>query len=308
MTEAAVAQRPELFCKSVPYLQRVWDSTSYGLLLDCPRKYYFTMILGYQKHPLPAPLWFGIFMHRGIETLIKAKAAGSKTPLLDAVKLVLKETWGYEPEGDNARTRYTLIRALVWYSEHYKDSPAETIIMADGKPAAELSFRFPFPLDNPDGEPYLLSGHMDGLIRFAKQVWVNEVKTTVAGLNDQYFKRYTPDTQVSWYTLASSVALSEPAEGVMIDAIQTGVNFTRFQRGPVPRTKEVMDEWTKDMRIQLQIAEQYAKAEYWPGNDKSCTKFGGCTFQDVCGKSPSVRRNFLNAEFKVRPWNPLANR
>ncbi len=305
--EAAVAQRPELFCSSLPYMQKAWDSTSLGLLLDCPYKYYLTIILGYQKDPMPPPLWFGIQFHKAIENYVKAQVAGKTDPLLIAITQALKDSWGYECT-DNRRNRYALIRALVWYADHYKDSPAEVVVLKNGKPAVELSFRMPLEITSPDGDQYILVGHMDAVIKFAGGVYVNEIKTSVYALDDNFADRFTPDNQISNYSIASKVSLEIPSKGVIIDGIQTGVNFTRFRKFIAPRSEENLAEHLRAVKIFIGQAESYARAQYWPLNTSSCSKYGGCTFRECCAKAPSVRRAFLKSKFVVKPWNPLDNR
>ena len=299
--------REGLFCTELPFMQKVWDSTSYGLLCECARKYYFTLILGYQKHPLPPPLWFGIFYHRGIETLAKARVRGDKHPILTAVKQVLKETYGYVSD-DTRRTRHTLVRALVWYDEHYKNSPVEVVLTKEGKPAVELSFRFAVPIMSPDGDSYMMAGHLDAVVRFADNIHIMDAKTTAYALDSNWFAKFSPDTQMSFYSVSGATVLKEPAIGILVDGVQIGVNFNRFQRGFAPRTADQREEFMKDFTMNLRIAEIYARENHWPANEKSCDKYGGCPFREVCNKAPAVRENFLKSKFKIRPWNPLESR
>jgi hypothetical protein len=63
-----------------------------------------------------------------------------------------------------------------------------------------------------------------------------------------------------------------------------------------------------DLGVWLKQAKWYAEDDYWPQNDKSCHKYGGCPFREVCSKSPSVRDKFLESGFVRREWNPLIPR
>jgi hypothetical protein len=87
--------------------------------------------------------------------------------------------------------------------------------------------------------------------------------------------------------------------------VQVAVGFSRFSRGFTYRSLAQLDEWLADTRYWLDLAVQYAKAGYWPQNDKSCHHFGGCPFRRVCSKSPEVRPVFLESDFRREPWNPL---
>jgi hypothetical protein len=107
------------------------------------------------------------------------------------------------------------------------------------------------------------------------------------------------------YTIAAKVVFATLAKGVIIDAAQIAVGFTRFERGVTLRTQGQMDEWLSDLRSLLERNEEYAAANYWPMNDSACRL---CQFKKICSKDPSVRQMFLDADFERRVWNPLKNR
>ncbi len=210
---------------------------------------------------------------------------------------------------DKNKTRYTLIRSLVWYLEQFKNDPAETIILENGKPAVELSFRMEIPLTNPDGDPYLLSGHLDRLVRFGGSIFVTDVKSTKTTLNSDWFKKYMMDNQMSMYSTASKVVLKEQAVGLILDALQVAVTFTRCLRGFVKRSPGQLEEWLEDTMFWIKQAEGFAERRHWPMNDTSCNKYGKCVFRDnVCSKDPSVRQQFLNTHFRLETWDPLKSR
>lgn len=307
MIDHKLTGREDMFCKTLPNMQKVWDSTSLGYLLECKRKYYQSLVLGYRKSPQPPPLWYGTMIHRGIEIYLKERAKGNKNYLRKAIRKVLADSFGYYSD-DNRRTKMTLVRALVWYDHHFQDDPLKVITLSNGKVAAELSFRISLPIISPDGDNYILAGHMDAVVEFAKQLWVLEHKHTVMALNDKYFAQFTPNNQVSLYSLAGKTILKEPIQGVIINGIQVGAGFARFQRKPIPRSIAFLDEWLNDVCYEIKMTEQYAKADRWPGNDTACSKYSGCVFRESCGKAPRMRERWLESHFKREFWNPLDNR
>jgi hypothetical protein len=187
----------------------------------------------------------------------------------------------------------------VWYLEEFKDDPCETVILTDGKPAVELTFTFQVTDD------IWLAGHLDRLVNYAGDYYVQDQKTTGSALGAYYFNSYNPDNQVSLYSLAADIIYKTPVAGVMIDAAQIAVGFTRFARGLIPRTKDQMAEWLDDAIYH--IKETWRAAEHgYPMNDKACQLYGGCEFLEVCSKSPRVRQDYLDGGFqKVGPINPL---
>lgn len=290
------------------FLQKAWDSTSLSLFKTCPRKYQLKMIEEWRTKAEAIPLTFGILYHSAMEAFAHAKSQGQDFYSCQqaAVLTALQGASGFT--GDEYRNTFTLVRSIVWYTEQFRDDPLETVILANGKPAVELSFRINLQTISPDGEPYILCGHLDRLVILNSKKWVLDHKTTKSSLSPAYFSNFLPDQQMSQYQFSANIIQDQPVTGVIIDAAQVGVSFTRFQREIISRTPSQLQEWHKDLLLFLEQAEACAAAQYWPMNDSSCSKFGGCEFRGVCSKDPKVRGAFLQADFEKSQWNPLQAR
>lgn len=205
----------------------------------------------------------------------------------------------------NIKNRFTLIRSLVWNVEERLTSPFTTLILANGKPAVELSFNFAaFEIGE---EVISLSGHLDEVVEADGRTYIRDDKTTGSPLGAQYFQRYTPDNQMSLYSVAGKVILNRPIAGVLVKAAQILVGGTRFQTAQVTRPEAVLTEWLHDTQLWITQAKRYAEANYWPMQDKACYL---CPFKRICAVSPSHREAHLREDFVRRsvPWNPLASR
>lgn len=316
-------------------IQFAWDSTSLGWLKECPRKYYLSMIEQWRTKSDSVHLDFGIWYHKGLELYDRLRAEGRSHD--EAVETMVGEamswTWLTGSEGPSpteagpgkpwspdhpSKTRETLIRSLIWYTEHFKEDPAKTIVLENGKPAVELSFKieldkapqyqFYLPKTESPTQPYILCGHMDRVVNYLDGQYVCDRKTSGTTIASSYFDQYNPDNQMSLYTLAGRIIYNLPIKGIIIDAAQIAVGFTRFSRGFTHRTEAQLEEWLQDTYHWFDLAEGFARANYWPMNDKSCHKYGGCPFRKVCSKSPEVRAQFLQTDFYKKPWNPLVPR
>lgn len=289
-------------------IQLFWDSTALGYYKQCPRLYYYSIIEGWRHRAPSVHLVFGGFYASAIEFYHKSRATGTdhETSLLDTVTFSLRESWGWHSDDPN-KTRETLIRTIIWYLEEFKEDNAKTVILSNSKPAVELTFKIELDY-GPTGsdQPYMLSGHLDRLVEFGGTVYALDNKTTKTTLSPNYYKRFSPDNQISLYTLAGQIAFNTPARGVIIDAAQVAVGFSRFDRGIAYRRPTELDEWLRDLKVWLRRAEEDARAEHWAMNDKACTL---CAFQDVCSKEPSLRPVILASNFsKEKPWNPAQKR
>lgn len=315
------------FSSQLPTLQLAWDSTSLGELKLCPQKYKYSILDGWEPRDTNVHLFFGIHYHRAFEIYNHCRADGKSfdQSVTEAMNYVLDVTWNRElnrpwPSDDPNKNRHTLIRSIIWYLEKFKNDPLETIILADGTPFIERSFRFELGVKfQSTKEDIILCGHIDRGVTHEKSTkWITDFKTTKYTLNGAYFARFSPDNQISLYSTAGDFIVSDDMAGLIIDAAQILVDSTVFHRGFVGRTASQKDEWMSDTWRWLQTAEFYAGNNHWPKNDKACglphldPKTGevryGCPFREVCSSDPAIRENLLKANFAKRSWDPLRPR
>ena len=283
--------------------QWAWNSTTLGLGKECLYKYYLAVIEGWSPKSLNDDITFGLHYASALESYHKLRSElynklDHDTALSTVVLQTLQSTAAWISE-HRFKDRQTLIRSIVWYLEEYKDDPCTTVILQDGRPAVELTFNFKYTDD------ITFCGHLDRLVEYAGDYYIQDQKTTGASLGSYYFKRYTPDNQMSLYTMAGQVVWKLPVKGVMIDAAQIAVGFTRFERGFAFRTQEQIEEWMRDAEWHIETIWSAALKGNFPQNDKACMNYGGCQFLGVCSKSPQVRQAFLETDFERRRPNPL---
>jgi len=316
-----------------PFLERTkiqfaWDSTSLGAFKKCPRYYQYKILEGWRKPNDSIHLRWGQELHSALEDYARSLAVGVRhdDAVHDTIRALLERIQDWEPEpqskSEELKTKANLVCAVVWYLEHYHPDPAETLILANGKPAVELSFAFelewgPGPFNGlftdangePRSQPYLLCGHLDKVVKFGGDLYVMDHKTASTTPGAYYFNQYDPNNQMSLYTLASQTIMRSPIRGVIIDVIQVAVGFSHFTRGFTYRTPDQLEEWLDNTRVWLRDAEGCAEQGFWPMNDAACSHYGGCEFQGICSKSPGVRERFLESNFERKePWNPLVSR
>lgn len=301
----------KVWSEKVPNLQLAWDSTSLRALKTCPRKYYYSIVRGL-RHKVPAfPLEFGILFHTAMEhyshyTIFEKLShnVALRKVLQDTLPIARAKLKGAKPE----RQPMSFARAVVNYLDRFEHDVIETAVRPNGHPAAELSFRLALPLETPDGGEYLYCGHIDRLARYAGGLYVLDYKTTASYLGSSFFKKFTPDAQMSGYTLAGKVLMGEKVEGTMIDGVKLSGLTNEFERGFAPRHDDTIDEWAGDLLYWIKQAEGYARQNYWPLNDTACHHYSGCQFVDICSKSPQMREQYLTADFEVQMWDPLKSR
>lgn len=365
MADTLIIPAPEVvraspFSTEIPHFQIAWDSTSLGLLKECPRKYFYEIILGWRPATQSVHLIFGQLYHGAMERYDHFAASIGKLHggLTDAehnegIRLALRYCLtasgryvadecphchgaGSVHVGDNQRAPcegcegkgtvglpkwdpwrsqdpyknlWTLCRSVVYYLDAFRDSKLSTVLLANGKPAVELSFAY--EAGEVDGITYLFCGHIDRVVEDREasgRKSGHDRKTTKGQLNAGYWKGFNPHGQFSHYTAALTLHYDQPTWGITVDAAQVLVNSTTFARQFIPFPPALIDEYLAETKTWITLAARFAQANHWPRNDKSCGNYGGCAFRDVCSKSPAFRQSWLEAGFIHFVWNPLAIR
>lgn len=299
-------------------IQFAFDSTTIKVGQACLRKYQYKIIDGWQSLEQSPHLWFGSIYAKALETFHKLRAEGLdiEEATLKVVTDALVSSWEYETDEhgnvvggapyqstDNNKTRDTLIRSIIWYLDYFREDNMTTFIDSHGKAAVEYSFS----INVDDG--LIFCGHIDRLVEYQGALMVQDQKTTKSALGSYYFNQYAPDTQMSMYTFAGKMIYSAPVKGVVIDAAQVMVGFTRFERGITYRTDSQLNEWYDDTMWHVSRIQQATREQHFPMNPSACSEYGGCEFRKICSLSPDVRQQFLLGAFrKAKRWDPLERR
>lgn len=297
-------------------LQVAWDATSLSAFRRCPRYYQLNILQAWRTKEESDDITFGTLYHESLEKYDVSRGRGISYK--DSVRIAVRHALSNSGKRDESnvfrawktentvKNRFTLIRSVVWYLVQFENDAFETAIIPGQGHAIELSFRIPLPISAPDGRDYLLCGHMDKVVNDGEFKQFVDRKTTKTTLTTRYFERYSPDTQMSAYSVAVRVMFGTNNVRAIVDAVQTAVNFSRFVRGSTGRTKAQMDEWINDCFYWIKQAEACAQNHYWPMNDQACNIFGGCKFRGICSLDPASRETFLKSKFiQGERWDPM---
>lgn len=292
-------------------VQTAWDATSLELFQTCPRKYFYRMILNISARHKSVHLIFGGVYAKALETFYIYRAEGDTIDqaLRRVVHEALHATWinGTPIDFDhNAKTRFNLIRSIVWYIDQFGDESEAGITtyhLASGKPAVELSFM----LELPSGD--LWCGHIDRVVEYAGAKWWMDQKTTGSTITPRFFEGFKPHNQFYGYTWAGQSILGTPLRGGIIDAAQIAVGFTRFERSPITVTQQQISEWLENAMQTIEEAKHATREHNFRMNLSACGNYGGCEYRTLCSRCPSIRDKFIEGDYvHPEPWEPAVPR
>lgn len=337
MTELFInAARSPSFRDGVEF---AWSASTIKAAKTCLRYYQYSVLEGWHSPNKSVHLRFGGHYATAIEHYYKliAQGADPEEATRAVVREALEATWDREEcptcagtgqiaggsdqgdtwtcvecngtgkgegtpweSGHNTKTRANLIRTIVWYLDQFKDDPAKPLTLQSGDPAVELSITFEVDGGN------IFAAHLDRLAEFAWDPYVMDEKTTGTTVSQSFFNGFSPDDQMSMYTFLGKAAFGVPVKGVIIDAAQIAVGFTRFERGFTFRTPGQLNEWYDDTMLAIETAQRATREVRLPQNPTACGNYAGCQFRTVCSRDPAARRNFLAGDFVQTPsYDPL---
>src|SRR6266852_4036395 len=159
-------------------IQYAWDSTSLGYLKTCPRLYQYHMIEGWIPKEESIHLRFGSEYHQAIYDYEISRSMGLsfEDAVRNTVQLLLARIKDWDPDPTLRpfphKNKDQLLYLTVAYMDEFRDDPCKTLILENGKPAVELSFKFQLDWGpkagktfvegtqnwdiNPNAQPYLL--------------------------------------------------------------------------------------------------------------------------------------------------------
>ena len=275
--------------------QQIFDTSSLSTYCACPRKYQLSVLR--RLEPINATnnaSTFGNILHSLIETHLKSAPEGAEShnisPSARSAQITLSKHWPdiRKMMEDKSRHRENLVRAYLWYIDHYADDPLIPVELADG-PALEVRFQV-------DLLGFQFSGRLDGLVRDKEgTLWVKDIKTTTQTLGPWYFNYYKPSLQMLLYVGILQRA-GIPVRGIIVDAIQileSGIRFARdylmFHQSQLKEGIEV----AQDAMTRARADERFLP------NFEACGMYGGCSFRPICASPLYLRDEMLALNYRT---------
>lgn len=312
MTTVAPIQRSYL-----PVIDRPLDNTALQAYMRCPREYWMSMVLHRRPKGKSAPLVFGTAWHKALE--IHYRSNGNR----DLVHLAVAQAWEGHDAADDYRTLNRVLLEYDKYVKHYGPPGREDAkTLGSGADAVvEMS-------TNAQGDDLLhpWAGKIDRIIELNGLYYIEDHKTT-SRFDKNYFRQFDLSNQMMGYTyLGKQILPNLNIVGVRINLLHVLTEKSAFHRQLFTFSPPQIKEWTVNSNHWMaRLARDYEQVKadieaglYDPavdlappsfpghyGDDGCSRKFGMCAYHPVCSSSPKIRKDVLEREFDINPWNPL---
>lgn len=294
--------------RAEPHLR---DSTAVTRFQECPRKYFYSMVLGYKKDDDAPWLSFGNAYHKFREVLeLHWLADPSLANSPDYVIAALERATKYfkkhhKPIDKGSKWEFMnidrLTQSCMLAAQHWLREKKEKRIIV-------LAIEQPFQIQLDDGE--IIAGRFDQTVDFSGKIWGRDFKTS--SKNPSYYaSSLSPNDQFTRYTYAENKLVGwdendqsqrPPVSGQLIEVIFGNKTLKPIiETYPAQRTKEEMLTWKKEQLHLHKLMRECREEDVWPMNTKSCNF---CEYRKVCSaSSESMQQSILKNNYRHEPWD-----
>lgn len=288
----------------------ILDPSKLSTYTECPRRFFYQYVLGWQPSGPSVHLEFGSAWHLAMEHLTweLPKGRDPRAVISEAhEKLTTYYRSFFGPEMDAVNHPKNPARALValaeWVVEYHGErfTPIYTEIAGSVpiSPDRVLHFKMDTILE------------VDGLYR-------SRDFKTAGQLSRQWIDQWKlADQMFAYYHALRCLFPGDLVWGMEVDGAIFNKTKMQFHRVPVRPTPEMMEQWLWNANYHVdQIYEHYWRLSEastsdgclaaFPQHRKSCTDYFGCSYLDFClaWANPLQRCEEIPFGFERRFWDP----
>lgn len=299
------------------FITRSLDNTVVSAYSECERKAYYSYWL-HRKHKglQRAPLSYGTSFHKGKEAYFKSGGD------MDLVAYAIHHSWEDHGNPEDHRTPERCVTAFHEWVERWGGS-FEAEQQGWGRtlgypeaPMIEIITELTW-----EGALHPYTVKIDRIFEHQGLIYVEDTKTS-SQLGPQFFKQFSPSSQMMGYAWVAGLLTGLPIAGVRVDAHGILKTQNKFERQTIPYNPDLLYEAMNGNYNALVKRIDYSCSllsedgsldetdplllEAFPHRFNACAgKYGQCKFADVCTMAPRLRQQVLDQDFIVEPWNPL---
>ena len=268
---------------------QVLDATKMQTYMRCPRKFFYSYVLGWKSELPSNALVFGSGWHHAMEVLLDmGYTAEACAKAFTVAESHIREFFSSEWDHSNApKNPANLFRALPQYCNTYAD---DDFSVEHIEVAGSVAI----------GENKLLHFKTDAICRDHRGVFSLEHKTATR-LSPSWMAQWRQKMQIGVYShVLYCMYPEDEVYGVIINGAffsnepkRAGSRDNEFRRIPCRRTLQFMEGWLaetedifdavqRDYQKLSESTEEDSVMRCFNRNTEACTDYGQCPFLDYC--------------------------
>ena len=248
---------------------------------SCPRKLEFTKLYGFNLRKPNLAGDGGNALHEAVGEYIITKdksLAILKLMLSYPIDLCDNPMWKWSLEAS-----YACLISTINYLEEHTELEIATI---NGKPAIEVAFLIKIKHNIEGLMPVVYRGYIDFVFynRLDNTYFVMDLKNTTWNLAD-FTPVYKYSPQCLPYALVLARALDRDFDNLHVEYLISKVDIMEAKTFVMEfnKTKQDVEEWTRDLWMELMNIKTYIDTKWWPRRSGSCIAFNRtCNFFELC--------------------------
>lgn len=289
---------------------QIYDSSKVQTYLNCPRKYFYNYILGWDTDEPNVHLVFGEGWHRAMEVLLNEGYTN------DAIKNAYNEFFKYYREHyteiqdsvNFPKSPNSIVPTLVEYIQKYKASDTFEVLYTEVAGTVPIS------------ENRVVHFRLDSIVKGDEGIFSLEHKTG-SRLSQAWIDQWTLKTQVGTYMhVLHSLYDPKDVYGIKINGVIFKRTKNDYIRVPIRKSTDMMNTWLWNMNHWIDLIEwnmnELAEStedelvlHAFPMNTESCISYGrACKYLDFCSvwSNPLKHAEEPPSGFVRKFWDPSA--
>jgi hypothetical protein len=284
----------------------IHDSSKIQCFMECPRKYFYRYMLGWEGSKPNIHLIFGEAWHRSMEHLLlngydSASIQGAYEVFMEYYRQHYDESTDLQM---SPKSPLSVLPALIGYTNQWVGDDFEVL-------HTEVAGTVPI------GENRFVNWRIDAVVKGPEGVFCLEHKTgsrLMKAWSDQWFL----SMQVGTYShVLYCLYDKEDVYGVKVNGTIFRKRDTEFIRVPIRKSLAAMKIWLHTVNHYMDmlkwnfetLAESSDKDDLlqaFPMNTTACTKYGTCQYFDFCTtwNNPLQKLDRVPLGFEEKWWNP----
>ncbi len=260
-----------------------FDNTMHNTYRICPRKFYWSIVRGFEPNRKSSALAFGSAWHMFLEIYLKTRDAD--TAIKEAIRILIEAD-----ANDTKRNPNTLVILADQYQQTFDANEWEVI---------DTEMFGAIKIGN-----FIYGAKIDAVIKDGKYIKGIEHKTA-SMMPANYFDMWRMASQTRGYFNVLKKLLPD-ARSLIINVAHI-VKVPQFHREEMRWSKAQNIDWElTQLNTNIQIKNDF-ETGIWEQRTESCIgKYGACPFINLCKESCRYQDVVpLKAEFKPRKWEPF---
>lgn len=286
----------------------IYDSSKVQAYMECPRKYFYRYVLGWETEDTSKDLVFGEAWHRVMETLL---IEGYNN---QAVKKAYERFIAYyrqhftelQDANNYPKSPASVVPALVEYMSKYRTVDKFEVLYTEIAGTVAIS------------DKRTIHFRLDSIVKGDEGIFSLEHKTG-SRLGQTWIDQWTMKIQVGTYTHVL-YSLYDPKDvyGIKINGVIFRKKGNAYIRVPIRKSVDMMNVWLWNinhfidliewnMNEMMETTEDEVIMPAFPINSESCTKWGRpCEYLDFCSvwANPLQHCDEPPTGLIIRYWDP----